>query len=91
MMLTEFEKVENKFEVFEGARGTYARIKGIETISQTSETTYGWQRFEFVVLPETGEIPFTYTMDGARRYYQDEYVATPEGIFRTYSMDVIYK
>lgn len=86
------ELVENKFMVFEGARETYARIRGdIQTISQTSETTYGWEGVESVVLPESGEIPFIYIMNGANRFYRDEYVATPEGVYKTYSMYVVYK
>lgn len=85
--------VENAFYTFEGARGTCARIRGeVETIkTKRKETTYGWEGEEEVVLPQEGEIPFDYVMDSATRYFCDEYVATPEGVFRTYSMDVVRK
>ena len=85
------EAVENKFLCLEGVRGTYARLEGIATTDDTHTTTYGWEGNFSVVLPAEGEISFTYTMDGATKYYRDEYVATPEGVFKTYSMNVVRK
>ena len=72
-----------RFETYEAGCAHCARIRGdIETkIVSKSYNNNNWQAIEEIILPVSGEIPFTYATCGTENYYE-EYIATPQGIKR---------
>jgi hypothetical protein len=89
--LFETKAVENRFETFEGARGTCCRIRGIQSRTlESTDTTYGWEATEEVILPQNGFVHFEVVMSGASRSYTDKYIATPKGVFMVESGEVTY-
>ena len=69
-----------QFETYEAGNAHCARIRGIETkIINKRYNGNNWEATEEVILPLSGEIPFTYATCGNENHYEN-YVATPQGI-----------
>ena len=71
-----------KFETYETGCAHCARIRGIETkIVSKHYNGNNWEAVEEIILPLSGEVPFTYAICGNENHYGD-YIATPQGVKR---------